>query len=56
MRCSITHCDGDGIQSHPRVGLLEDVAFADIGRHEVNCKAGVAETKNTQPLVEVSSE
>ena len=45
-----------GVQSHSRIDLLEDVSFGNIGRHEVNCKAGVQETKNTQPLVEVSRE
>ena len=56
VRCSVTDCDGDGVQSHSRIDLLEDVSFGNIGRHEVNCKAGVQETKNTQPLVEVSRE
>ena len=54
--CQSTDCDGDGLTSHPKILLLEDVTFANVGRHEVNCRAGVEETKNTVSLVQMPAE
>ncbi|KAK7241480.1 hypothetical protein SO694_00058158 [Aureococcus anophagefferens] len=41
---AIRNCDCDGIFSVPKIQLLQDVTFDAIGRHEVNCKAGVVKT------------
>jgi len=41
VRCQIRDIDGDGIRSIPKISLLEDVSFDNIGRHEIMCKAGV---------------
>ena len=51
VRCQIRNIDGDGICSIPKISLLEDVTFENIGRHEVMCKAGVLR-KVTSPIVE----
>ena len=51
IRCQIRNIDGDGICSIPKISLLEDVIFENIGRHEVMCKAGVLR-KVTSPIVE----
>ena len=51
VRCQIRNIDGDGICSIPKISLLEDVTFENIGRHEVMCKAGVLR-RVTSPIVE----
>ena len=48
-RCRLHACDCDGIFSVPKIRLLEDVSFVEIGRHEVHCAAGVARTIGTPP-------
>ncbi|KAH8061164.1 hypothetical protein JL722_4465 [Aureococcus anophagefferens] len=46
---AIRNCDCDGIFSVPKIQLLQDVTFDAIGRHEVNCKAGVVKTVGAAP-------
>ena len=42
---TIENCDCDGIFSTPKIQLLKRVTFGEtIGRHRINCKAGVVTT------------
>ena len=46
--CTIQNCDCDGIFSNTKIQLVSDVTFSDVGRHEINSKAGVEKTVVTK--------